>query len=206
MPSYSIAGTAYTEMPWDVISMATTLEPDKSRFQRGNSFLYFQTPKALTGRYKKVTVALRSSRIAHHLRKVYLSFIEETQSHIMKVFCPISVVAVAVALAVASPQGIRNLPSTSLLEERAQTVCGAEDSVKVQPYEISNSVIGSLSGGNSQCITVAGLANQQLSWSTSWIWSGSTSLLKSSPRAYHKGGRAASLWELHSIPTSWQWR
>ncbi|CAG9954682.1 unnamed protein product [Clonostachys rosea f. rosea IK726] len=110
------------------------------------------------------------------------------------------------ALAAAAPSSIRDIEPTKTkpLEKRATTLCGQWDSVETGGYTIYNNLWGKDSGSGSQCLTVDGISNSLLKWSTTWSWSGGETSVKSYPNAV-LSATAARISTISSIPSKWQW-
>lgn len=96
------------------------------------------------------------------------------------------------------------LPPTRV-KPRSTTVCGQWDSVATGSYTVYQDLWGEDSGTGSQCSTVDGLSGSDLSWSTSWSWSGGSSDVKSYANAV-TDITVAQLSSISSIPTTWDWR
>ncbi|VUC37166.1 unnamed protein product [Clonostachys rosea] len=107
--------------------------------------------------------------------------------------------SLAASLAVAAP-----LEPTKTIEKRATTVCGDWDSVTTGSYIVYNNLWGKDSGTGSQCLTVDGITNGLLKWSTSYSWSGGQYNVKSYPNAVLQAS-AARVSAISSIPSKWQW-
>ncbi|CAH0047691.1 unnamed protein product [Clonostachys solani] len=90
------------------------------------------------------------------------------------------------ALAAAAPSNIRDIEPTRTLEKRATTLCGQWDSVETGGYTIYNNLWGKDSGSGSQCLTVDGISNSLLKWSTTCA-------------------SAVRVSTISSIPSKWQW-
>ncbi|KAL8404610.1 hypothetical protein RB594_009457 [Gaeumannomyces avenae] len=110
----------------------------------------------------------------------------------------------ATAAAAPFPGAAEEPTKTQPLERRATTVCGQWDSVQTGGYTVYNNLWGRDSGTGSQCLTVNGMSNGLLSWSTTWSWSGGPYSVKSYSNAV-ASAPAARLSAVSSIPTKWQW-
>lgn len=72
------------------------------------------------------------------------------------------------------------VPTPASLQERSTTTCDQWGSITTGAYIVYNDLWGeSYATSGSQCITVSGLTNGILSWSTSWTWAGGSSNVKS---------------------------
>ncbi|TLD11759.1 hypothetical protein PspLS_11699 [Pyricularia sp. CBS 133598] len=117
----------------------------------------------------------------------------------------ITLLAAGGVVAVPHPVADEKPTRTHPLSKRATTVCGQWDSVQTGGYTVYNNLWGKDSGTGSQCLTVDGVSNGLLSWSTTWSWSGGQYNVKSYPNAVISAP-AARLSAISSIPTRWQWR
>jgi xyloglucan-specific endo-beta-1,4-glucanase len=110
-----------------------------------------------------------------------------------------------VTLAAAAPHPVDEPTKTQPLEKRATTLCGQWDSVQTGTYTVYNNLWGKDSGTGSQCLTVSGVSNGLLQWSTQWSWSGGPYSVKSYSNAVVQAP-AARVSAVSSIPSKWQWR
>lgn len=99
-------------------------------------------------------------------------------------------------------------PTPATLQERSTTTCDQWGSVTTGTYIVYNDLWGESSAtSGSQCITVSGLTNAILSWSTSWTWAGGSSSVKSyanaalvfTPRTLAAISSLTAVWKYTSV-------
>jgi xyloglucan-specific endo-beta-1,4-glucanase len=111
------------------------------------------------------------------------------------------------SLAAAAPHQVvdRDEPTkTQPFDKRATTLCGQWDSVQTGGYTVYNNLWGASSGSGSQCLTVDGMSNGLLKWSSTWSWSGGPYSVKSYANAVVQAP-AARASSISSMPSKWQW-
>ncbi|QKX55431.1 uncharacterized protein TRUGW13939_02524 [Talaromyces rugulosus] len=85
------------------------------------------------------------------------------------------------------------------------TLCSQYATYTSGSYTVNNNLWGEDSGSGSQCTYVKSISDSDVSWSTTWNWSGGSSEVKSYANSQLSGFTKKYLSQLSSIATSVNW-